>query len=155
MVLFLNHTRRCMNQEFVSLWLCAFRSSWLVDFSKVSHNLQLLSLQISMLNPLWRLNFLPVFPCSLKLRVLLLLSPQSTSLKKWFLFYYLYVYVYTRMRVFPWKPEESNRSLGLALQAVVSCSMWVLGTKSKSSARVTSALHHWAVSPASSPQNFP
>lgn len=101
MALFLNHTQRHMTQEFVSLWLCAFHSFWLVDFSKVSHNLQLLSLQMSMLNPLWRLSFLLVFPCSLKLRVLsVVISTKYLFFKKRFLFYYFYVYVYARMCVY-------------------------------------------------------
>ena len=36
----------------------------------------------------------------------------------------------------------------LELQVVVSCWIWVLGTKLRSSARAASALNHWVISPA-------
>lgn len=39
------------------------------------------------------------------------------------------------------------RSSGLNLQAVVSYSMWVMGTELGSSARTVHALNHWTISP--------
>jgi hypothetical protein len=51
----------------------------------------------------------------------------------------------------PQRPEEGIGSLELELHMVVNCPSWVLGTKSRSSARAASALNCWGNSPAPVP----
>lgn len=74
-------------------------------------------------------------------------SPVLWFLKRIY-FYFIYVYVLVRAT---WcrclyRPEEVRvwNSLQLELQSVVSCSKWMLGTKSRFSG---TALKHWAISP--------